>query len=104
MKQATMKWLYVSVMAVTLTGTLTGCMGPWFAAKTLSVEEIQAMKELMSTQNISGCIAGGADAAYVVQAGIRVALCAGKGMDLTVSEAKQLMNGINVQVSPQPIH
>ena len=94
----------VFMVTLVLLGSLTGCMGPWFAAKTLSTEEIQAMKELMSIQNISGCIAGGADAAYVVQAGIRVALCAGKGMDLTVSEAKQLMNGINVQVSPQPIH
>ena len=79
---------------------LSGCT-PWFAAKTLSTEEIQAMKELMSIQNISGCIAGGADAAYVVQAGIRIAVCAGKDMNLTVEEAKQLMNGINVMVAPK---
>ena len=91
----------VFMVTLVLLGSLTGCMGPWFAAKTLSTEEIQAMKELMSIQNISGCIAGGADAAYVVQAGIRIAVCAGKDMNLTVEEAKQLMNGINVMVAPK---
>lgn len=94
-----MRRFIVLGIAIMLLMNGVGCA--WTAAKTLTPEQLQGMKEIMSIEKVAGCFGAGGGAAFATaEFQLRGGVCKGFDKQPTISEILLFMHGIPMLPGP----